>query len=153
MDNVFSQPALELPEVPADFEAKAGSSKTDLVKAIFTLLKSATISGINQSSPQPYDLAALEKQVTELQDQATKTPIIRSVLKAGVTNGNITAAFEDVGTTNYLVSVEPVVPDGDINTVTWAVIDNSKKTNEVTIRIDGTGATYQFLVSIITRPE
>ncbi len=149
MDNVFSQPGLDLPEIPSDFESKAGSSRVDFVKAIWELLATARIKGITPTSPQPYDLTSLQAAVEELQQNPQ--PKFRSVLKDGVANATITVAFPDIGTAAYFVNVVFVTPDTNINTVTWSVVDNSQTTNEVKIRIDGDASTYKVLVNIIEK--
>ena len=141
-------PNLKLPNVPADFGLTT-SSKSEFATALFELLKSATIEGINETAPSPYDLTNLQNRVEVL--EATKTPAMRSVLKDGVNDSTLTVAFADIGTDDYFVNVEAVTPDSGINTVTWSVVENSKKTNEVKIRVDGTGSTYQFLVTIVEK--
>lgn len=141
-------PNLKLPTVPEDF-ASTTSSKAAFAKELFDLLKSATIEGINETAPTPYDLTNLQNRVEVL--EATKTPAMRSVLKDGVNTGLLTVAFADIGTDDYFVNVEAITPDGTINVVTWSVVENSKKTNEVKVRIQGNGSTYQFLVTIVEK--
>lgn len=149
MDNQFSQPALLLPAIPSDFESKAGSSRVDFARALFSLLASARITGINPTSPQPYDLTTLQAAVEEL--QASPQPKFRSILKDGVANASIIVPFADIGTEAYFVNVVFVTPDTNINTVTWSVVDDSQQSDQVTIRIDGDASTYGILVNIIEK--
>lgn len=149
MDNSFTQPTLELPEIPSDFEARAGTSRLDFLRAVFELLKSTRVAGIIQSSPQPYDLSTLQARIEQL--ESNPVPKMRSVLKDGVTDASIIVAFEDIGTTDYFVNVVPITEDTNINTFTWSVVDNSQQTNQVTIRVDGNASTYKLLVNIIEK--
>lgn len=147
MDNQFSQPTIQTPEVPDDFEAKAGSTRKDFAVALFDLLKSAIILGIIPTSPQSYDLVSLIQRVDALESQAP--PKMRAIAKVGVINATIDVAFPDIGTTNYSVNVEFLTPDTNINTVTWSVVDGSKATNQVRVRIDGDASTYSIVVHIL----
>lgn len=149
MDNTFSQPGLVLPEIPSDFENKAGSSRVDFARALFDLLKSAQISGINQTSPNPYDLTSLTARVAAIETEQEDIPEMRTILKDGVSNATLTVNFQAMPTADYLVNVIPITPDADINTVTWSLVDESRTVDQCKIRIDGTGAAYKFLVHII----
>lgn len=149
MDNNFSQPALDIPVIPDDFEAQAGSTRKEFAEALRRLFSGTKVTGITEPTPTPYDLTVLTQKVEAL--EAVKVPKMRSILKDGVSNDTLLVAFEDIGTADYFVNVVCVTPDADINTVTWSVVTNSQKTNEVKIRIDGTGATYKFLVNIIEK--
>lgn len=149
MDNVYSQPGLVLPDIPEDFENKAGSSRVDFARAMFELLKSATISGINQTSPNPYDLSSLITRVTAIEEAQEGIPEMRTILKDGVNDATITVNFQAMPSADYLVNVIPITPDANINTVTWSLIDESRTVDQCKIRIDGTGAAYKFLVHII----
>lgn len=149
MDNSFSQPGLVLPEIPSDFENEAGSSRVDFARALFDLLKSATISGINQTSPNPYDLTSLTARVTAIEENQEGIPQMRTVLKDGVNDATLTVNFEAMPDADYLVNVIPVTPDANINTVTWSLVDESRTVDSCKIRIDGTGAAYKFIIHII----
>lgn len=153
MDNLFSQPRLQLPEIPADFENQAGSSRVDFARALFKLIAAAPVIGITQTNPTPYDLTALTQRVQAIEEDQDSIPKMRTILKDGVSNATLTVGFEDIGSTDYLVNVIPMTPDADINTVTWSLVEDSRKTNECKIRIDGTGAAYKFLVHIIENTD
>lgn len=147
MDNLFSQPTLKLPAIPDDFEATAGATRLDFAKALFKLLASATIEGINPTSPQSFDVSNLIQRIQVL--EANHPPKMRAILKAGVTDTTLVVGFADIGTSDYFVNVEFVTPDAGINTVTWSVVDGSKTSNEVKVRIDGNASTYQIIITIV----
>lgn len=151
MDNPFSQAQLQLPTVPADFDSRCGSSRRDMAIALFELLRSAQITGVTVESPSNFDLTSLQRSVESLSAQVSQNslPRQRVVNMAGATNNEIIVPFDDIGTTNYWVNVIVVsAAPGDINTVTWALIESSRQTNQCQIRIDGTGAGYQLMIII-----
>jgi hypothetical protein len=155
MNNIESEPSLLLPEIPTNFEALAGTSRTDFAKAIFELLAGAKISGINVE-PSPYDLAALTAQVNQMQLDVNLLKA-RKVLKFSITvtsnNERVISFGQDLGTTNYTVTAVYTSPKGaNIPTVTWSVVD--KQSTYVTIRQDGTAnATMGMDVVIWLLPD
>lgn len=153
MDNVNSQPALQLPIVPADFETRSGSSRVDFANALFELLKGALVTGIVQAQPSPYDIGAMQASITELQVRIEEVaaPKQRSIIMNGVNNGLVIVPFDDIGTTDYAVDLAFITPNVNINTVTWSIIDGSKQNAQVQLRIDGSAATYKIHVNILER--
>lgn len=151
MENQTSQPALELPAIPSDFEARAGTSRTDFVSALFDLLASARITGIVSSTPTPYDLAAIVNDIAEIQAAITAgIKTIRRITVGGVNNGEVTVPFQDIGTTNYQVDVAFVWTSGGAfpSGLNWAVVGGSKTATQVKIRCDGAAATFDLEVTI-----
>lgn len=151
MDNITSQPALVPPTVPADFDAAAGNSKSDLTRAIFALLASSKITGIQASEPNPFDLGTLAGQVASLQAAVDKivarTP--RRVVMAGIVNGIVIVPFPDIGTTDYQVDVAFVSPNTDLpDSLMWSIIKNSKSSNQVSLRINGNAAAMDLEITI-----
>lgn len=149
MDNQTSAPTLELPVIPSDFEKKCGSSKTDFLKAAFELLSGAKITGINQD-PQPYDLAAITSQmdtntaaINDLQQRKVRRQILQ-----GVNNGLVVVPFQDIGTLNYSVEVAYVTPNVNFDPIQWSIIEDSKKTNQVQLRLDGRSGAFHIEVTI-----
>jgi len=106
MDNTSSAPTLVVPVVPSDFEAKCGTSKTDLVRAVLELLQGSKIAGITADAPSPYDLAAISSQLASVTaDVASLNQRkIRRVIMQGVNNGLVVVPFQDIGTANYQVN-------------------------------------------------
>jgi hypothetical protein len=151
MDNANSQPQIQTPTVPVDFEAKAGTSKSDFARAILQLLSGAKIIGITPDAPSPYDLAALTASVEDLQQEMDKVNRpIRRITMQGVNNGQIIVPFQDIGTKNYSVSVAYVTPSGtNFDPIQWSIVENSKQTSQVTIRCDGRSATFPIEVTIV----
>lgn len=150
MDNTNSAPLLELPTVPSDFEAKCGTTKTDLVKAIFQLLQGAKISGINSESPSPYDLAAITAQ-TESNSKAIATLEQRKIRRAilnGVSNGVVVVTFQDIGTENYEVELAYVTPNENFDPIQWSIIENTKTSQQVQLRLDGRSGAFHIEVTI-----
>lgn len=151
MDNSNSRPSLDLPTVPSDFESRAGSSRVDFAKALFELLKGATITNIVNDEPNPFDLGSVQAALTALTAEFNQngTPKQRLITVQAVTNGLITIAFDDIGTTSYKVSAIFLTNGADINTVTWSLVDGSKATNQCQIWVDGTAAAYKLEVHIL----
>jgi hypothetical protein len=152
MDNEFSAPSLVLPAVPSDFEKKCGTSKTDFVNAVFELLESAKIAGLEPSEPLPYDLAALSAQVETNTAAIAKLNLrtIRRQILAGVNNGLVVVPFQDIGTVNYSVGLAYVTPNINFDPIQWSIVANSKQTNQVQLRLDGRSGTFQIEVTIIS---
>jgi hypothetical protein len=152
MDNKYSQPTLVLPEIPANFEEDAGTSRVDFANALFAVLRKATVTGITQTQPAPYDLTSLAAKVDALEEQ--KVPKMRSVIVTGVSDANVSVGFADMGTTDYIVLTQVLADSGvNIPTVTFSVVNNSQLSNGVTIRCDGAAVGLQILVSIIERVQ
>lgn len=152
MDNKYSQPTLVLPEIPANFEEDAGTSRVDFANALFAVLRKATVTGITQTQPAPYDLTSLASKVEALEEQ--KVPKMRSVIVTGVSDANVSVGFADIGTTDYIVLTQVLADSGvNIPTVTFSVVNNSQLSNGVTIRCDGAAVGLQILVSIIERVQ
>lgn len=150
MDNANSQPQIQTPTVPVDFEAKAGTSKSDFARAILQLLNGAKIIGITPDAPSPYDLAALTSSVEDLQEQMdmANRPI-RRVIMQGVNNGVIIVPFLDIGTSNYQVAVAYVIPAGtNPDPIQWCIVKDSKLPTQVTLRLDGKSSDYPVEITI-----
>ncbi len=150
MDNLFSRPTIKIPAVPSDAESKAGTSKSDLIRFIFKLLKGSTVEGITPSEPTPHDLGAIVTNVQQLRadyDKLLAAKVRHQILDA-VSNGQMVVAFQDIGTTNYQVSVAYVTPNIDWQPISWGIIADSKKTNQVGIRLDGHSGKFQIEVTI-----
>lgn len=154
MENQTSQPTLVLPAIPPNFDSIAGTSKSDYAAALFELLKGAIVTGIVSSSPIPYDLAALTTDVAQLKiDVAALNKKIRRITVSGVSNGEVTIPFQDIGTTNYDVDVAFVWTSGGPfpDSLNWAIVGGSKQTFQVKIRCDGNAATFDLDVVIRER--
>lgn len=151
MDNVNSQPAIIPPTVPGDFESKAGASKSDLARALFELLAGAKIAGIVLSEPSPFDLSSLAAQVETLQaavDEILQRKI-RRVVVAGIANGILIVPFQDIGSVNYQVDVAFVSPNTDLpDSLMWSIIEGSKATSQVALRINGNATSMDIEVTI-----
>lgn len=150
MDNQNSRPSIVPPSVPADANSRAGTSKSDLIEYIFELLRGATITGIQSDQPTPYDLAALTNQVTahEVEIDKIKDRTPRRVIVSGVNDGPQIVTFQDVGTTNYQVDASWVTPNVNFGAIQWSIIDGSKLSSQVTLRIDGSAGAYMLEVTI-----
>jgi hypothetical protein len=151
MDNANSQPQIQTPTVPVDFEAKAGTSKSDFARAIMQLLQGAKIIGITPDAPSPYDLAALTSSVQILEEKVANIDRpIRRISMQGVNNGVIIVPFQDIGTENYAVSLAYVIASGtNPDPIQWCIVQNSKKTDQVTLRLDGKSSDYPVEITII----
>lgn len=151
MDNVYSSVTIKPPVVPADFEGMAGTTKADLAAAILKLVAESIVAGINQEQPSSFDLNAINNRLNEIENELDIADIkSRTIRMDAVTNATLTVPFEDMGTDNYTVDAAFIVPDAtDINTVTWALIIDSKKSNQCKLRIDGTAAAYEIEVRIL----
>jgi hypothetical protein len=151
MENQVSQPTLELPNIPDDFETTAGTSRRDFAQALFDLLESARILGITQASPTPYDLAAIVSDIETLEAGLAAVSKIRRVITvSGVNNGEVTVPFQSVGTDDYQVDVAFVwTSGGAFPAIQWAIVGGSKTATQVKIRCDGTAATFDLEVTII----
>jgi hypothetical protein len=145
MDQVYSQASLQLPTVPADFESRAGSNKTDLAKAIFALLQGAPIVGINPADPNNFDLGTIVNRITALEtNQAAYKIQQRVVSLTGVNNDILTYSFADMATTNYTVNICIITPSGGLSgTITWSLVANSKTGTGCQIYIKGDATAYQ----------
>lgn len=149
MDNSRSQPSLKLPTIPKDAEKKAGATKTEFLTFLFALLKGATVEGIISTEPTPFDLAKITAQIDDLiaANEVAHGKVRHQVLDA-VSNGPIVVTFPDIGTTLYSVDVAFVTPNEDYTKIQWAIVAESKKTNQVTLRIDGQAGPFQLEVTI-----
>lgn len=151
MDNAFSQAQLSLPPVPENFEAMAGSSKSDLVRAILNLLASAQITGINTDEPSSIDLGQLQNQIQSLQTQVTNNAVtIIQVPMSGVPAGLVTVAFDSVQTNVYSVDVA-FITTGTTTAPAWSLISGSQQQNQCQIFIGGS-STWSIVVTITTLP-
>ena len=151
MDNSNSQPSIVLPVIPADFESAAGTSKTDFLKAAFALIAASEITGIQSNEPSPYDIGVLAGYIkTILADlDEIKKRRVRRVFMAGISNGVVIAPFPDIGTTDYQVDVAFVTVDTDLpNSLMWAIIKDSKSSNQVSLRINGNAAQMDLEITI-----
>lgn len=149
MDNLFSKPTLELPEVPPDFEKAAGITKTDFLRAVFALLGGTTIKGINIDEPTPYDLAALSATVESILSDFDRLDVeIRRAVLDGVNNGAVIVPFQDIGTNNYQVDVAFLTPNINFDPIQWSIVDGSKTTSQVTLRLDGRVGPFKIEVTI-----
>lgn len=149
MDNQYSQPAIQRPALPPDFEAKAGTSKSDLANAILDMIAQAKITGIVPSEPSPYDLAALTSQVDNLQKEVDKgIRKVRRVTMQGVNNGLVVVPFQDIGTNNYEVELAYLTPNVNFDPIQWSIIEDSKKSNQVELRLDGRSGAFSIEVTI-----
>ena len=150
MDNANSQPAIVTPEIPTDFESKAGTSKTELAAAILALVRTSKITGIQPDQPSPYDLAALTSQVEGHETRIVKLESrkIRRVSLNGVNNGLVVVPFQDIGTTDYKVDLAYVTPNVNFDPIQWSIIEGSKLSNQVQLRLDGRSGTFQIEVTI-----
>lgn len=150
MDNQNARPTLQPPNVPADFESSAGTSRTDFATALLELLKESTIEGVNPENPTSFDFSALQAQVTaleaDMQNIKARTP--RRVIMSGVTNGLVVVPFQDVGTANYQVDLAFVTPNVNFPAINWAIINGSKKSDQVQLRIDGDAGSYSMEITI-----
>ena len=149
-DNEFSQPSLVLPSIPPDFEAKCGSSKTDLIAAVFQLLAGSKIAGVNPVNPTPYDLASLSAQVQGNTDAINNLQLrkIRRAILAGANNGVVVVPFQSIGTTNYQVDLAYVTPNTNFDPIQWSIVENSKQDAQVTLRLDGRSGAFDIEVTI-----
>lgn len=149
MTNVYSQVTAKVPEVPADFEARAGTTKSDLARAILQLVSQSEFNGINLDSPDNFDLNEINNRLTATEEGVTKaTRAQRVVSMSGIANGLLTIPFDPMPTNNYQVDLIFVTPNTNINTVTWSLIENSKATNQCQVRIDGNANPYKIEVTI-----
>lgn len=134
-DNEFSQPSLIPPAIPDSFERDAGTSKTELVYAIFELLKRSQIVGITQSSPNPLDITQIASDLAALEARVTvdEAGILtyRKVI-ASIVDGVHDITFPTMSGTDYQVQVtfiSAVATDsGD-----WTII--SKTATSVRIKV------------------
>lgn len=150
MDNQFSQVSISVPEIPADFEARAGSSKTDLASAILLLISAAQVNGIDLSQPNNFDLAQIQNRLTAVEASVEKQQLNqRTVGLTGIANGLLTIPFDDMPSTNYWVNLIFITTNTNLNTVTWGLITGSKQTNQCQVRIDGDASPYQIEVQIL----
>lgn len=150
-ENPSSQPTLLLPVIPADFETKCGTSKTDFAKAIFQLLASASVTGITPTGGTPYDLARIQSQLEALQTTVDKTVARtpRRVIMNGVINGIIVVPFQSLPSTNYQVDVAFSTPNETLpDALQWSIVAGTKTVNQVTLRINGNAGTYGLEVTI-----
>lgn len=95
MDNITSLPKIVTPQIPSDFEAKAGTSKTDFAKVILQLIAGAKITGIIQEQPSPFDLGAMQSNISRLESEVQKFSgrKIRRVFLNGIANGILTVSI------------------------------------------------------------
>lgn len=150
MENEFSNAAIVPPAVPADFEARAGATKTDLVRAIFQLLRSSQVSGFSPTTDDIFDIGEIVNRLTKLEATVTANKYEdRTVSIAGVANGLLTVSFDDIGTNNYSVFVTLLTANPMANTVTWSLISGSKATNGCQLYIKGDASTYTVEVHIV----
>lgn len=150
MNNDFSQVTIKVPTIPDDFEAKAGTSKTDLARAILDLIQNGSqLNGINLDTPQNFDLNQIQNQLDTLTTGVTAAKLQqRTVSLSGIDSGLLTIPFDDIGTTNYMVNAIVISTNTNINTVTWSLIAGSKTSSQCQIRIDGDASPYTVEVQI-----
>lgn len=155
MDNEFSQASIEVPVVPANFEATTGNSKRSFAAAILALLRGASIRGINVEQPQNFDLAELQNRITKLEsDAAANTLRQRTIPFTGIVSGTVTTVpFEDIGTLGYWVDVCFTTANAALGSATWSLIEGSKQTAQCQVRVDGTAGPYKFEVHVITNNQ
>lgn len=151
MDNQFSQVTIEIPTVPADFDATAGNTKRDFAVALLDLVSKAQLLGINLEQPNNFDLATIQSRLTTIENTANSSKLKQRTIRiSGIDSGALVVPFDDIGTTNYWVNLIVIVPSAALaNTVTWALLDNSKQTNQCTLHIKGTGSIYTFEIHIL----
>lgn len=145
MDNPLSLPQLKLPTVPADFNGGVG---VDFAIALLKLLEGAQIVGTEDA--QPFDVATLQQSVEDLSNRFDASiRKMRKVTMSGVNDGQITVPFQDIGTTNYDINWNVIIPDAaNPGTILIFPIAASFQTSQFKARVDGTGGAYtiQFVI-------
>lgn len=150
MTNTYSQVTIKVPEVPEDFEARAGTTKTDLAEAILKLIQGAQLNGVNLDSPDNFDLNEINNRLNKVEADAASAKLQqRLVVVSGINNGLITVPFAEMPSASYKADVVLITANVNINTVTWSLIENSKTPSQCQFRIDGTAAPYKIEVSIL----
>lgn len=146
MPNTESLPQIIPPTVPADFNGGVG---VDFARALMTLMAQCQISGGNLTITNPFDAAAIQASVEELQDKIEDLPKERVIEMNGVNNGEIPVPFQNIGTTNYSIITEILIPAGsNPPAVGVYIIDTSKEMAQFIARIDGTGNPYKFRFTV-----
>lgn len=149
MTNSFSQVTIKVPTIPADFEAKAGTTKTDLAEAILALISGSQLNGVNLDSPDNFDLNEINNRLKSVEEGVINAKVQQRIVELnGIANGLLTIPFAEMPTANYSVNVAFVTPNTNINTVTWSVIQGSKQVSQCQIRIDGDANPYKLEVTI-----
>lgn len=147
MDNPLSLPQLKLPSVPDDFNGGVG---VEYARALFRLLEGSQVTGGSLDNAQPFDVSVLQQSVEDLGNSldASKRKM-RKVTMNGVNDGFIVVPFPDIGTTNYDVSVNILIPDlANPGTVLVFPVADSFQTAQFKARVDGAGGAYviQFVI-------
>jgi hypothetical protein len=147
MDNPQSLAMIQTPEVPDDFNGGVG---VEFARSLMKLLNSAQVVG-TEGNANPFDILQMQKQVEDLSDEVdAKARKERVVIMNGVNNGELVVPFENIGTTEYTVTAEIIIPAGaDPPNVNVFVIDANKEAAQCKVRIDGTGNPYKFRFTIL----
>lgn len=150
MDNPLSLPQLKLPNVPSDFNGGVG---IEFARALFRLLEGAQVTGGSLDNAQPYDVSVLQQTVEDLTNRLdSSTRKMRKVNMSGVNDGFIVVPFPDIGTTNYAVSWNVLIPDlVNPGVVLVFPVDGSFTSSQFKARVDGAGGAYviQFVIQEI----
>lgn len=110
--------------------------------------------GINLEQPNNFDLAAIQNRLTTVENTANSSKLKQRNVRISGIDGSTAGAplvipFDDIGTTNYSVNAIFIVPTSLGINCTWALLDNSKQTNQVTLSIRGNASTYFVELQII----
>ncbi|MCG3778245.1 MAG: hypothetical protein JW388_0958 [Nitrospira sp.] len=150
----MSTPSLAVPSLPADFESRAGSSKTELARAILELLAGANIINYPTSAEDQFDLANFQQRLEDLEqnfEDAVKP--IRRVRINGIATAETTTTFtfEDVGDTNFGVCVTIIdETTADIGASgRWFVQSATRTSTSVQVTTIGYAGTFDLEVLII----
>jgi len=146
----MSNPSLSIPSLPSDFESRAGSSKTELARAILELLAGASIQNYPTSAEDQFDLANFQQRLEDLEqnfEDAIKP--IRRVRLNGIGNGTHIFSFEDVGDTNYGVATCFWKTGTGSDEITWFFDNAAKTSSEVTLVLEDLTGTIDVEVLII----
>lgn len=148
MTNPIAAPQLSLPQVPDDFNGGVG---VDFARALMSLLGQITVTGLVDDGADPFDVGQMQEQIETIQTTlTTSTRKERTILMNGVNNGEIAVPFQDIGTIDYTVTYEIVIPTGsDPTPVVVYILDGTKTTSQFRARIDGTGNPYKFLFTVM----
>lgn len=152
MDNLYSPITLVTPELPSNFEALAGTSKTDLIKAAFAILEQAKIEGVNPTQPTVIDIGQLASQIESLAADVAALMQVKpvAVTVSGVTNDIVIVVFPDIGTDVY--KVQAICRGANASfTANLMIIDGTKKSNQFQMKV--TGAASGYFIDVLIFPN
>jgi hypothetical protein len=155
MDNQTSSPQLVFPSVPDDF-CPAGNWTDVLQQFIDEVLSNGTINVPGLGDVTPAEIQNINTELNSLQSQVDAIPefIAYNGTSTGFTAGGdstVSVSFpESLPSTNYIISITPIIPAGGVSTATPTIglLASSKAVGGFDISLQNNGSGVNAITDV-----